>query len=124
MSKSVLEEYPRVIFSAEQIMSRVREMARQISNDYRGKTVSAVGVLENSFIFMADLVRQLVVPVTCQFLKVESKQASASTTEILFSPEPEVRGQHVLLIEALVQSGVTSEFLLLNLMKRGAQSVK
>jgi hypoxanthine phosphoribosyltransferase len=99
-------------------------MARQISRDFQGKTVCAVGVLENSFIFMADLVRQLEVPVVCQFLKVESKHASASTTELFFSPEPEVEGKDVLLIEVLVKSGVTSEFLLRNLMGRGASSVK
>src|SRR5258707_14177850 len=73
---------------------------------------------------MADLVRHLEGPVVCQFLKVESKEANPSTTEIFFSPELEVTGQHVLLIETLVQSGVTSEFLLRNLMGRGASSVK
>ena len=60
----------------------------------------------------------------CQFLKVESKQANANTTELFFSPEPEVEGKDVLLIEVLVKSGVTSEFLLRNLMGRGASSVK
>ena len=99
-------------------------MARQISRDFQGKTLCAIGVLENSFIFMADLVRQLEVPVVCQFLKVESKQANANTTELFFSPEPEVEGKDVLLIEVLVKSGVTSEFLLRNLMGRGASSVK
>jgi len=124
MSNSLRREFPRVLLSAEQIASRVQEMARQISHDYQGKTLCAVGVLDNSFIFMADLVRQLEVPVVCQFLKVESKQANASTTELFFSPEPEVEGRDVLLIEVLVKSGVTSEFLLRNLMGRGASSVK
>jgi len=124
MSYSLLQEFPRVILSAEQIKARVDEMARNISNDYRGKTVCAIGVLENGFIFMSDLVRSLTVPVVCQFLTVDSKQASASTTEIRFSPEADVKGQHVLVIEALVQSGVTSEFLLRNLLSRGASSVK
>jgi hypoxanthine phosphoribosyltransferase len=124
MSNSLAHEFPRVLLSAEQIGRRVQEMARQISHDFQGKTLCAVGVLENSFIFMADLVRQLEIPVICQFLKVESKQANASTTELFFSPEPEVEGKDVLLIEVLVKSGVTSEFLLRNLMGRGASSVK
>jgi hypoxanthine phosphoribosyltransferase len=124
MSNNLAQEFPRVLLSAEQIGMRVQEMARQISHDFQGKTVCAVGVLENSFIFMADLVRQLEVPVVCQFLKVESKQANANTTELFFSPEPEVEGKDVLLIEVLVKSGVTSEFLLRNLMGRGASSVK
>src|SRR5215469_1523282 len=124
MSNSLAHEFPRVLLSAEQIGRRAQEMARPISLDFQGKTLCAGGVLENSFIFMADLVRHLEVPVVCQFLKVESKQANASTTELFFSPEPEVEGKDVLLIEVLVKTGVTSEFLLRNLMGRGASSVK
>jgi len=124
MSQSPAEKYPRVLLSAEQIGRRVEEMARQISHDYRGQTVCAVGVLENAFMFMADLVRHLEVPVICRFVKVESRQTNPSTTEIFFGPEPDVRDRDVLLIEAVVKSGVTSEFLMRNLLGRGARSVK
>jgi hypoxanthine phosphoribosyltransferase len=121
---NLLQKYSRVVLSAEQIDTRVRELARQISNDYRGRAICAVGVLENGFMFMADLVRHLEVPVVCQFLKVDSKPTNPTTTEIFFSPEPDVKDQDVLLVEALVQSGLTSDFLLRNLMGRGASSVK
>jgi len=117
-------EYPRILVSAEQIRKRVQEMARQISRDFQGKTIHVVGVMENGFIFMADLVRDLETPVVCQFVKAEFNDANPSTTEIFFSPEVDVQGQHVLLVEALVQSGVTSEFLMRNLVGRGAASVK
>jgi hypoxanthine phosphoribosyltransferase len=117
-------EYPRVVISAEQIRKRVQEMARQISNDFRGKTLHVVGVMENGFIFMADLVRELELNVVCQFVKAESKEADSNTVEIFFSPELDVSGQDVLLVEALVQSGITSEFLIRNLVTRGAASVK
>jgi len=117
-------EYPRILVSAEQIRKRVQEMARQISRDFQGKTIHVVGVMENGFIFMADLVRELETPVVCQFVKAEFNDANPSTTEIFFSPEVDVQGQHVLLVEALVQSGVTSEFLMRNLVGRGAASVK
>ena len=117
-------KYPRVVLSEEQIEKRVKEMARQISNDFRGKTIHVVGVMENGFIFMADLVRALELNVVCQFVRAESKEANSSTTEVFFSPEVDVKGQHVLLVEALIQSGVTSEFLIRNLMGRGAASVK
>jgi hypoxanthine phosphoribosyltransferase len=119
----VLPQYTRVILPADMIKKRVQELARQISDDFRGKTLYVVGVMENGFIFMADLVRELDMPVVCQFVKAEFKDTS-SATEIFFSPEVDVTGQHVLLVEALVQSGVTSEFLLRNLMGRGASSVK
>ena len=113
-----------MLLSADQIKKRVHEMARQISADYQGKTVYVVCVLENGFMFMADLARELEVPVVCQFLKPEFKEAHPNTTEIFFSPEVNVEGQHVLLVEALVQSGITSEFLIRNLFGRGAASVK
>ena len=120
---AVLPQYTRVILPADKIRKRVQELARQISEDFRGKTLYVVGVMENGFIFMADLVRELDMPVVCQFVKAEFKDTS-SATEIFFSPEVDVTGQHVLLVETLVQSGVTSEFLLRNLMGRGASSVK
>jgi hypoxanthine phosphoribosyltransferase len=121
---SVQSEYPRILLSAEQIKKRVQEMARQISHDFQGKTVYVVGVMENGFIFMADLVRELDLNVVCLFVRAESKEANSTTTEIFFSPELDVQGQHVLLVEALVQSGLTSEFLIRNLAGRGAASVK
>jgi hypoxanthine phosphoribosyltransferase len=103
-------------------------MARQISDDYKGQTIHALALLENSFIFMADLVRALEVPVICQFIKPRyRKQASdgqGETLEIFFSHEPDIRGQHVLLVEGLVHSGVTNEFLMSDLRSRGAASVK
>lgn len=121
---NLAQEYPRVLLSAEQIRKRVQEMARQISADYREKTLYIVCVLENGFMFMADLVRELDIPVVCQFLKPQFKDTNPNTTEIFFSPEVNVQGQHVVLVEALVQSGITSEFLMRNLVARGAASVR
>src|ERR1700734_2395851 len=107
----------RQVIGAEQIQKRVKELARHISDDYRGQTIQALEVLENAFMFMADLVRALDVPVVCQFIKPKySKQASKQAgdhageiVEIFFSHEPDIRGQHVLLVEGLGHSGVTSE---------------
>jgi hypoxanthine phosphoribosyltransferase len=118
------QEYPRVLLEPNQIKKRVHEMARQISADYRGKTLYVVCVLENGFIFAADLVRELDLPVVCQFVKAETKDTESAIKEIFYGPEVDVQGQHVLLVEALVQSGITSEFLMGNLAGRGAASVK
>ncbi|HLB89492.1 MAG TPA: phosphoribosyltransferase family protein [Terriglobales bacterium] len=121
-------EQLRVVIPAEQIQKRVREMARQISNDYRGQTIHALALLENGFIFMADLVRALEVPVICQFIKPQYRRQQGDgpgeMLEIFFSHEPDIRGQHLLLVEGLVHSGVTSEFLMSDLRARGAASVK
>jgi hypoxanthine phosphoribosyltransferase len=130
---NVLKAEPlRQVIASEQIQKRVKELGRHISDDYRGQTIQALAVLENAFMFMADLVRALDVPVVCQFIKPKySKQASKQAgdhageiVEIFFSHEPDIRGQHVLLVEGLVHSGVTSEFLMNDLRARGAASVK
>lgn len=115
------------ILTAEQIQRRVSDLARQINTEYVGKTLYAVCVLEDGFIFMADLVRQLEVPVVCQFVKPDTQEVhrgEADTTEIFFSPEVNVKGGDVLLIQGLIQTGVTTEFLGRNLLARGANSVK
>ncbi len=117
----------RQVIAAEQIQRRVKELARHISDDYQGQTIEALAVLENAFMFMADLVRSLEVPVLCQFIKPKyTRQGNQTTevTEIFFSHEPDIRGRHILLVEGLVHSGVTSEFLMNDLRARGAASVK
>jgi len=117
----------RQVISADQIQKRIRELGRQISDDYRGETVVALGILENSFIFMSDLVRALDVPVICTFIKPrykQSKQGETALLEIQFSHELAIEGKHVLLVEGLVHSGVTTEFLMNDLRARGAASVK
>jgi hypoxanthine phosphoribosyltransferase len=118
------EQKLKVIIPAEQIEKRVREMARQISDDYRGKTVHVLGVLEGGFVFLADLVREMEGPVICQFIKPKYSDKASDPQEIFFSHDLEIRGQHVLLVEGLVHSGVTADFLMNDLRGRGAASVK
>jgi len=117
----------RQVISAEQITKRVRELGRQISDDYRGQSIVALGILENSFMFMGDLVRAVDVPIVCTFIKPRYQQTSkgeAPILEIFFSHELDIKGKHVLLVEGLVHSGVTTEFLMSDLKARGAASVK
>jgi hypoxanthine phosphoribosyltransferase len=117
----------RPVITTEQIQKRVKELARQISDDYRGETIQMLAVLENAFMFLADLVRALEVPVVCQFIKPKYSRpqgAGNDVMEIFFSHEPDIKGQHILIVEGLVHSGVTSEFLMNDLKARGAASVK
>jgi hypoxanthine phosphoribosyltransferase len=118
----------RPVIATEQLQKRVKELGRQISDDYKGQTIQMLAVLENGFIFVADLVRAVDVPVVCQFIKPKySRIQSASPSdvmEIFFSHEPEIKGQHILLVEGLVHSGITTDFLMSDLRARGAASVK
>src|ERR1039457_4224825 len=116
----------RQVITSEQIQKRVKELGRQISDDYKGETIQMLAVLENAFMFLADLVRALDVPVVCQFIKPKYSRtlggSAGDVMEIFFSHEPDMRGQHILLVEGLVHSGVTSEFLMSDLRARGAAS--
>jgi hypoxanthine phosphoribosyltransferase len=112
----------RSLIPAEQIQKRVKEMGRQISDDYRGRTLHVLALLENAFVFTADLVRELDVPVICQFIK--PRYSPGDVLEIFFSHRPDISGQHLLVLEGLVHSGVTTEFLTSDLRSRGAASVK
>jgi hypoxanthine phosphoribosyltransferase len=118
----------RQVITAEQIQKRVKELARQISDDYRGRTIQILAVLENAFMFQADLVRALETPVVCQFIKPKYTHPQPTSgndvMEIFFSHEPDIKGQHILLVEGLVHSGVTTGFLMDDLRTRGAASVK
>ena len=129
MSTTVPPVQLRPVIAAEQIQRRVKEMARQISDDYRGQVVHALAVLENGFMFMADLVRAMDgASVVCTFIKpkysTQVGDGANGVLEIFFSQELDIRNQHVLLVEGLVHSGVTSEFLMSDLRSRGAASVK
>ena len=123
----------RPVITTEQIQKRVKELARQVSDDYKsqvpaGQALQVLAVLENAFMFLADFVRALEVPVVCQFIKPKYTRPPSGSThdvmEIFFSHEPDIRGQHILLVEGLVHSGVTTEFLMSDLRSRGAASVK
>jgi hypoxanthine phosphoribosyltransferase len=117
----------KTVIPGEQIQKRVREMARQISDDYRERTLHVLGILENGFMFMADLVRSMDVSVICQFIKPKYTRrvdGNVECMEIFFSHDADVQGKDILLVEGLVHSGVTGEFLMNDLRARGAASVK
>jgi hypoxanthine phosphoribosyltransferase len=104
----------RCVYSEKQIQKRVRELAKQIDRDYKGKTLHVMGILEDCFIFMADLVRSLTISVVCHFMKAEIHDTSAGATavrEIMYTPKVEAAGRDVLLVDGILQSGLTLDHL-------------
>lgn len=86
----------RVVVAEKDIRKRVRELGRQISRDYAGKTLHVVGILEDSFIFMADLVRALTVPVVCYFVRSQVRDSDSGMVamrEIMYIPRVDAAGQ-------------------------------
>jgi hypoxanthine phosphoribosyltransferase len=117
----------RCVYSEQQIQKRVRELAKQIDRDYKGKTLHVVGILEDCFIFMADLVRRLTIPVVCHFMKVEIHDTSAGATalrEILYTSKVEAAGRDVLLVDGILQSGLTLDHLYGYVLAQNPSSVR
>lgn len=102
------------MFSAEEIQNRVKEMAEEISRDLAGEPVLVVGILKGAFVFCADLLRQLTVPTQVDFMAVSSygnATESSGVIRILKDLDIPVEGQHVLLVEDIVDSGLTLKYL-------------
>jgi len=117
---------PKILLSAEQIQRRVKEIGRQISRDYAGKDLMLICVLQNGFVFAADLIRAIDIPVLCQFVQPQRKLSAADSShvQIHYGREFDVKGKEVVLVEGLIQSGHTTEFLLRTILSWGAAAVK
>ena len=117
----------KIVISREALAARVQELAAQISRDYAGKDPLLVGILKGGFIFMADLVRALDFPVQVDFVRLRSYGAGTRTSgEVHISKDVElpVRGRHVLVVEDIVDAGLTLDFLLGHLASYQPASIK
>ena len=119
----------KVLFKPEAIARRVRELGRQISRDFRGQTLDVVGLIDNGHIFMADLVRALDVPVRCHFIRTETRDITDPNTgkerkEIFYTPEINADDKNILLVDGVLQSGITTDFLLRRIYLRRPRTVK
>lgn len=116
------------LYKAGQVARRVRELGRKITRDYRGEPIELVGVLDNSFIFLADLARAIQSPVRCHFIRSETRDirdpAGYERKEIFYTPEFSAAGKHVLLVDGVLTSGVTMDFLLKRVGLSQPKSVK
>lgn len=107
-----LNETP--LISTEEIGQRVAELAATISADYTGRDLVLVAVLKGSIVFLADLLRQLTVPATVEFIRARSyeKTRSQGPIEFTYLPERPIAGKHVLVIEDIVDTGETAAAIL------------
>lgn len=116
----------QIVISEAQLCERISAMGRQISKDYEGRGVHCVGILDDSFIFVADLVRAITCNVHCQFIKPHLRGICGSnlaSKQIVYAPEIDIEGQHVLLCQGILHTGQTTDFLVRNFQARGAASV-
>lgn len=116
-----------VLFSEEEIAGRIRELGAQVTAEYAGKELVLVSVLKGSCVFLADLMRAIDLPMTIDFMSVSSyKDGTRSTgdVEILKDLSNSIRDKHVLVVEDIVDTGLTLSRLLDILGSRGAASIK
>jgi hypoxanthine phosphoribosyltransferase len=116
-----------VVFSAEAIHERVRELGRQITDSYPEGDLLILGLLKGSFIFVSDLVREIGRPLQVDFLVVSSygnETVSSGNVRLVYDPETQLEGKHILLAEDIVDSGRTLSRVINVLQERNPGSIE
>ena len=124
MKKDPLGE---VYLSAEQIKGRVKELGKMISAAYRGKELVLLGILKGSFVFMADLVRNIDIPHALDFMAISSYEGvggSPVAVKILKDLDESITGKNVVIVEDIIDTGLTLAYLIRHLQARNPQSIK
>lgn len=115
------------VLSRGEISQKVKGLAQRISEDYTGKELVVLGVLKGSFIFLADLIREITIPVQVDFVRLASygsNTTSSGTIRITKEAELDIRNRDVLIVEDIIDSGVTIAYLLDHLKSFSPKSVK
>lgn len=116
-----------ILLSAEKISRRVAELGAEIARDHAGKDLILIGILKGACLFLADLIRQIDEPLQLEFMAVSSYgKALRSTGEVKIVKDLDVsvEGKHLIVVEDIIDTGLTLSYLLENLRSRGAASVK
>ncbi|MTV24955.1 hypoxanthine phosphoribosyltransferase [Nitriliruptoraceae bacterium ZYF776] len=121
------DDIASVLIPAADIDAKVRELAGRINEDYAGQQVLLVGVLKGALLVMADLARHLEVPVAVDFMAVSSygsATTSSGVVRILKDLDADIEGRHVIIVEDIVDSGLTLDYLVKNLRSRRPASLE
>jgi hypoxanthine phosphoribosyltransferase len=113
----------RVVWSEEDIQSRIKALASEICSSVPANDLTVVGVLDDAFVFLADLIRSFTMPVSCCFMKVEQHRHGGQT-EVLFTSDYDPRGRDILLVLSVVATGVTLDYVTKQLGERGVKSIR
>ena len=116
-----------LLLTREQIAARVKELGKQITEDFKGKDLTVVCILKGAVVFFVDLVREIDLPMSMDFMAISSYGSatkSSGVVRILKDLDKPINGKDVLIIEDIVDSGMTLSFLKENLLSRGAKSLK
>ncbi|HEY8282473.1 MAG TPA: hypoxanthine phosphoribosyltransferase [Leifsonia sp.] len=123
----VEDDLTEILITEEQIRSRIAELCREIERDYANQDVLLVGVLKGAVMVMADLARELKLPITMDWMAVSSYGSgtqSSGVVRILKDLDTDLSGKTVLIVEDIIDSGLTLSWLLSNLRSRGPESIE
>ena len=121
------DEIAEIYLSPDQLQQRVRELGQQITRDYQGQPVLLVGILTGALVFLADLVRAIQIPVEIDTMAISSygnSSESSGVVRILKDLNEPIEGKHVLIVEDIVDTGITLHYLLETLHPRRPASLK
>ncbi|MDD4510238.1 MAG: hypoxanthine phosphoribosyltransferase [Oscillospiraceae bacterium] len=121
------QDIERILFSAEEIAARIRQIAQEINKDYAGRAPLLISVLRGSFVFMADLVRQITLPCTVDFMAVSSygnKTSSSGAVQITKDLSEDIVGKDLIVVEDILDSGNTLHYLMKTLSARNPASIQ
>jgi hypoxanthine phosphoribosyltransferase len=116
-----------ILVQPDDLRRKVADLGAEISRDYEGRDLLLVGVLKGAVFFLSDLMREITVPCEVDFMAVASYGSATSTSgvvRILKDLDASIEGRHVLIVEDIVDSGLTLQYLLRNLRARGPASVE
>ena len=114
------------LFSSREIQKRVGELARTLSRDYRGRELVLIGVLNGAFIFLADLVKRMTIPVQIDFVRLSSYGSGSESQgriQVIKSTEFPLAGKAVLIVEDIIDTGLTLDFLCRSLKEQNPESI-
>jgi hypoxanthine phosphoribosyltransferase len=126
VSRSATPEIERVLYTEEQIRERIRAVAGQISEAYRDRDLKLIGVLKGSVFFLTALAREIEIPIKIDFLAISSfanQTSGPGLVRIAKDLDETIEGEDVLLVEDIVDTGLTSRYLLQTLAGRGPNSL-
>jgi len=120
-------EISEILITEEEIKNKITELGKKISKDYKGKNLILVGILRGAVIFMADLARKISIPMVFDFIAISSYGAetkSSGVVRILKDLDVNIKGKDVLIVEDIVDTGLTLDYLLRMLKSRKPASIK
>lgn len=123
----IADDVKEILFSREDLAKKCRELGDQISRDYEGKELVLVGILKGSVVFMTDLMKEITIPCNIEFMEVSSYGTGATSSGVVKinkDLDMDISGKHILIVEDIIDTGITLSYLVEYLKNRKAESIE